>query len=536
MADKKITQLNPLLVAASADVFPIVDVSASETKKIDVQDLFGSPQPIGSVNPDTGTFTTLTMASGGATIDEFSTDTTLSGNSDTALPTEKAVKSYVDAKIGGITANKISQGDSSVEVIDSTAAPASVTITVNGSLQGIFDSTGLTLAYGVGVNEISNDTTLADASQTSLVTEYAVKTYVDNHTTLADRIVDGLAIARVFDSTSDSYFSVKIRDSFFGPDSTNYTETYYFDDSTGVNSNWTNPGNMVDGNTGTFAQAGSAAGAYIQWNPTNTSPSSSTRHVEKVEIRIYGRDGSGPNISAFNLYPVFGGMTQGNALNLRSFLGPVRSWTPWVDITSDPQAPTQWQWSDIRNLQTKVEAIIGSPGGGIGDILEINKIELQVTYTESPSVIGSVEKFKVNADGLSTGLGATVNEFSTDVTMADNSNKAIPTEKAVKTYVDFQVQQVRNDLDLINIRHLNSDTTAVTGDVCLVNTMGGVVNIQMIEIPDGRVIIKKVSLDNNPVYVTTTPGSSIDGENTFVIDVPYKSITFLSDGSNFYII
>ena len=120
--------------------------------------------------------------------------------------------------------------------------------------------------------------------------------------------------------------------------------------------------------------------------------------------------------------------------------------------------------------------------------------------------------------------------------MSDSSDNALPTERAVKTYVDFQIQAVRNDLDLINIRHVNTDTTAVTGDVCLVNTNGGPINIQMIEIPDGRVIIKKVSMDNNPVYVSTTPGSSIDGEATFVIDTPYKSITFLSDGNAFYII
>ena len=42
-----------------------------------------------------GTGATLTLASG-ATADEFSTDGTLSGNSDTAIPTEKAVKTYVD--------------------------------------------------------------------------------------------------------------------------------------------------------------------------------------------------------------------------------------------------------------------------------------------------------------------------------------------------------------------------------------------------------------------------------------------------------
>lgn len=49
------------------------------------------------------TSTGLTTTSGlvlntGATIDEFSTDTTLSGNSDTAVPTEAAVKGYVDDK------------------------------------------------------------------------------------------------------------------------------------------------------------------------------------------------------------------------------------------------------------------------------------------------------------------------------------------------------------------------------------------------------------------------------------------------------
>ena len=35
--------------------------------------------------------------------------------------------------------------------------------------------------------------------------------------------------------------------------------------------------------------------------------------------------------------------------------------------------------------------------------------------------------------------GATVNEFSTDGTFADNSDESVPTEKAVKTYVDQEI-------------------------------------------------------------------------------------------------
>jgi hypothetical protein len=42
--------------------------------------------------------TTNLLKMGTVTINEFSTDGTLAGNSDTALPTEKAVKTYVDTK------------------------------------------------------------------------------------------------------------------------------------------------------------------------------------------------------------------------------------------------------------------------------------------------------------------------------------------------------------------------------------------------------------------------------------------------------
>ncbi len=45
----------------------------------------------------------------GVAINEFSTDGTLTGNSDTAVPTEKAVKTYVDNQIGSVnSANAIS--------------------------------------------------------------------------------------------------------------------------------------------------------------------------------------------------------------------------------------------------------------------------------------------------------------------------------------------------------------------------------------------------------------------------------------------
>jgi len=134
--NKKISQLDPLVQADSNDLLAIVDLSASETKKITIQDLFSSPQPIGSSTPSTGAFTTLEV-SAGATINEFSTDTALAGSSDSALPTENAVKTYVDNQIAAIDPEPLnvkkinidstaSVGD--ILIVDTTSGDITVTL------------------------------------------------------------------------------------------------------------------------------------------------------------------------------------------------------------------------------------------------------------------------------------------------------------------------------------------------------------------------------------------------------------------------
>ncbi|NEQ83722.1 MAG: hypothetical protein F6K26_27095, partial [Moorea sp. SIO2I5] len=50
-------------------------------------------------------------------------------------------------------------------------------------------------------------------------------------------------------------------------------------------------------------------------------------------------------------------------------------------------------------------------------------------------------------NSLQLGTGLAINEFSSDGNLTDNSDSAIPTEQAVKTYVDNQITQVNNALD-----------------------------------------------------------------------------------------
>jgi len=79
-----------------------------------------------------GLFNSLDLDSTGAVITEFSIDGTLVGNSDAVLPTEKAVKTYVDTGLAGLSQNKISQLDSKVEVTDTGS---------NGKISLVADNT-----------------------------------------------------------------------------------------------------------------------------------------------------------------------------------------------------------------------------------------------------------------------------------------------------------------------------------------------------------------------------------------------------------
>jgi len=66
---------------------------------------------IGATTASTGRFTTLQLPLG-ATINEFSTDGTLLDNSNTVVPTEAAVKTYVDSKVAAVSIDGLTDGKS----------------------------------------------------------------------------------------------------------------------------------------------------------------------------------------------------------------------------------------------------------------------------------------------------------------------------------------------------------------------------------------------------------------------------------------
>lgn len=229
MADKKITQLDALLIADGVDLLPIVDITTTQTKKITISSLMASPGPIGNFTASTGEFTTLQLPTG-VTVNEFSSNTSL-GSSDTAIPTQNAVKTYVDSQAGTSVHNDLSglqggdattseyyhltediynglfSGSPIIGLGNDAATHFKVdygTGSIAGSIAGTqefgIDSNGISLKLGSTVNNISTDVNLGTSNNT-LVTQNAIKTYINTVVANEDNVrrISSDATASVLD-------------------------------------------------------------------------------------------------------------------------------------------------------------------------------------------------------------------------------------------------------------------------------------------------------------------------------------------------
>jgi hypothetical protein len=403
-----------------------------------------------------------------------------------------------------------------------------------GSLESIsVDTTSLNaftlkLQSGATINEISTDGTLSGDSDLAVPTEKAVKAYVDSIQVSTDRIFKGLTSAQAFDNIDSTGFSgivFKTRDLMLGDATGSITTIFYFNGYS--TSNWTNPQNMVDPpSLLTYAQAGTASGTYTQINNSNTIADSTGTigSIIKVELGLYYQPGSGGNIQEALLYPLFGGSNEGTPLN---FSGGVGNWL-YYDITHDTQAPLDWTWQDLINLGSKVKVRIGAPGGSPTDYERVRLVGIRVTYANQGLITGSKEVANFDKAGLILEYGVRINKFSSDGTLVGNSDSAIPTERAVKTYINNIIQH----LDLMRVRTVTQDSTAVSGEAILVDGTGDIV-IHIVPKNDGRYVIK--NLTSHKITMIPTFGS-IDYESLYINHTLLKSITMISNGANIFIV
>ena len=490
MADSPITGLPELFITSLTDVLVIDDLDTSITKKIEIQNLMLYPGPIGAGAANTGEFTTLQLPSG-ATINEFSIDGTLGGNSDLALPTEKAVKTYVDAQIATTDEHNellgLQGGDSTSEQYYHLTLSQH-----NGLTDG-----GITFLHTHSVGSFPHNSLGSLQGGDSTASEFYHLTQ-----TIHDQLFSASPLIGLGDPASTN-IKVFNDPGGFTPYITMTLDGAFYS------------GPVLDAKVDRMEMGDiSTASMTISWLNDNIVFTSTA--IQRLGINQFGitLQNGGP-IDEFSIDGTLAGNSDAAVPTEKA-----------VKTYVDAQIATTDEHNELIGLQggdsTADEfyhltqsihdgLFSASPTIGLGDpngtrlevdygadLVSINVGTVQIFDADDEEIIFGItsgirlridyaddevfkfydntgtERLRVSEDGIRLNSGTSfVNEFSIDGTLAGNSDTAIPTEKAVKTYVD-NVQA----LDTINgsWEVVNEDSTAsVIFDTPQVDTLYSVV-------------------------------------------------------------
>ena len=116
--------------------------------------------------------------------------------------------------------------------------------------------------------------------------------------------------------------------------------------------------------------------------------------------------------------------------------------TGGVTTTNYPGVPTQpsAQGNEVDEAYPGRVFYVSTDQDGnfrVGDYFKIDQATGRATLNASAFDLSGLSSLRLGSIGAQ--LGETINEFSSDATLSGNSNAAIPTEYAVKTYVDTSV-------------------------------------------------------------------------------------------------
>ena len=156
----------------------------------------------------------------------------------------------------------------------------------------------------------------------------------------------------------------------------------------------------------------------------------------------------------------------------KGYMGPMNAWglhrttAGYVQILMD--APFEIKYGTSQFFEIAVSGATYIPGaltvGNVGgSSLTLHDVNLSRTAASTATF--------ANGDYFGMYLGTTINEFSTDTTLAGNSDNAVPTEAAVKAYVDALGSPVSGSGTQWTLPVW--DTTTTIGDSMLSQDSGG---------------------------------------------------------------
>ena len=118
----------------------------------------------------------------------------------------------------------------------------------------------------------------------------------------------------------------------------------------------------------------------------------------------------------------------------------------FLDVGTGSKANTNWPFLPLSPNVPSYETIEDRPGRvyyvstdqdgnfAVGKYFRVEQATGKATLDASAFDLSGLSSLRLGSIGAQ--LGASINEFSTDGTMSQNSDEKVPTQKAVKTYVD----------------------------------------------------------------------------------------------------
>lgn len=110
-----------------------------------------------------------------------------------------------------------------------------------------------------------------------------------------------------------------------------------------------------------------------------------------------------------------------------------------TNYPGNPTIPPAQGNEIVENLPGRVFYVSTDQDGNfrVGDFFRVDQATGTATLNANAFNLAGLTSLRLGSIGAQ--LGETINEFSSDGTLSGNSNSAVPTEQAVKTYVDTQL-------------------------------------------------------------------------------------------------
>lgn len=433
-----------------------------------------------SITATSGDLTLQNATSGGIVINSLGTADIFS---DDALTIQMDANDNSPIELQ-ITANNAGTGDAIV-VID---ADNVVKLTQNGTDKLIANANGINLGTGVSVNTILDEDNLGSDSATALATQQSIKAYVDSQVSSSDLdFVGDTGGAQSVDLDTETF-------SILG--TTNEIETA--------------------GSAQTITIGLPAAVAIT----TSLNVGSTFAVTGFVDDDTFGSASATtlPSSESVKAYvdTSVAGVDQTLEIEGDSGTGAVNLATGVLDVAGTAnQIVTAASGTDITVALTDAITVVTSLTSPLLSATNVQNTNYKANDGTAAMTIADTTGAVAVSTTLGLASGTTINEFSTDETLAGNSDNAVPTEKAVKAFVEqgFQGLTVLND---------GSGGSLAAGQVVAINGSGNAIQADAdVSANAANVIGVCVINDSGTIYVQQS------GNNT--------SVSGLVAGTKYYL-